>query len=103
MRNEIINLILKIAEDQNPVLPHPVEIAKGSDAGLYGPSGALDSLGLVRFIVEIEAAVEDQFGATLILANDRAMSQKRSPFLTVGTLATFIEELLKETAGQQNP
>ena len=103
MREEIIKLILKIAEDQNATLPRPVEIAKGPEAGLYGQCGVLDSLGLVRFIVEIEAAVEDQFGSAVILANERAMSQKRSPFITVGTLATYIEELLKEAAGQPKP
>ena len=103
MKDKIIKLIQKIAEDLNSTLPHPVEISKGPDAGLYGPGGVLDSLGLVRFIVEIEAAVEDQFGAAVILANDRAMSQKRSPFLTVGTLASYIEELLKENGEQKNP
>ena len=103
MKDEIIKLIQKIVEDQNPTLPRPVEISQGPEAGLYGPSGVLDSLGLVRLIVEIEAAVEDQFGTAVILANDRAMSQKHSPFLTVGTLATYIEELLKENEKPQNP
>jgi D-alanine--poly(phosphoribitol) ligase subunit 2 len=100
MREEITKLILKVAEEQNPTLPRPVELHQGSEAGLYGVSGVLDSLALVRFIVELEAAVEDRFGKSLILASERAMSQRRSPFLTVGSLAAYIEEILKETNAQ---
>jgi hypothetical protein len=99
MKDEITKIILKIAEEQNLTLPSPVDISKGAEAGLYGPGGVLDSLALVRFIVEIEAAVEDRFGTSVILASERAMSQRRSPFLTVGALAEYTEEIIKE-AGQ---
>ena len=102
MRSEITELILKAAENQSATLPRPIETAKGADAGLYGPDGALDSLALVRLIVEIEMAVEDKFGTPVTLANERAMSQKRSPFLTVGSLAAYIEELLSEAGVKQS-
>ena len=100
MSAEITKLLLRVAEEQNPTLPQVVEIARGAEAPLYGPGGPLDSLGLVRFIVEIEAAVEGQFGCAVALANERALSQKHSPFLTVGTLAAYLEEVLKEAAAQ---
>ncbi len=102
MKDEIITIILKIAEEQNPTLPTPVEIAKGAEAGLYGPGGVLDSLALVRFIVEIEAAVEDRFAVSVILASERAMSQRRSPFLTVGTLAEYTAEIVAEESAPKN-
>jgi len=96
MNTKITELILRIAQEQNPSLPHAVEVARGSEAPLYGLGAPLDSLGLVRFIVEIEAAVEDEFGCAVVLASERAMSQKHSPFLTVGSLAAYLEGLLKE-------
>jgi acyl carrier protein len=101
MSSEIVELILKAADSQKASLPRPIETQKGAEATLYGPDGALDSLALVRLIVEIEMAVEDKFGTPVTLANERAMSQKRSPFLTVGTLATYIEELLNEAGVKQ--
>jgi acyl carrier protein len=56
----------------------------------------LDSLGLVRFIVEVEVALQERFGKPIPLANDQAMSQRRSPFLTVGTLTEYIKRRLEE-------
>jgi acyl carrier protein len=101
MKNNLIELILRIAEEMNPTLARPIDIAKAAEAGLYGFSGILDSLALVRLIVEVEVAVEDQFGVALVLASERAMSQRRSPFLTVGSLADYIEALLQEAKASQ--
>jgi hypothetical protein len=33
--------------------------------------------------------VREQFGGSLVLADERAMSQTRSPFRTVGSLADY--------------
>lgn len=96
MKSEIVELVLRVATEQNPMLPRPIEVAKGAAAELYGPGGVLDSMALVQFIVEIEAALEEKFGVAVTLASERAVSQRRSPFLTVESLATYTEELLKE-------
>ena len=42
-----------------------------------------------RAIAEIELRVREQFGGSLVLADERAMSQTRSPFRTVGSLADY--------------
>ncbi len=61
---------------------------------LYSPKGALDSLTLVFLISELEEAVEDQFGEIITLADERAMSQKISPFRTVNSITHYIFRLL---------
>jgi len=66
------------------------------DTTIYGNDSRLDSLGLINLIVAVEQNIEDEFDVTITLADDRAMSQKRSPFNTVGTLTNYIEILLKE-------
>ena len=66
------------------------------DTTIYGNDSRLDSLGLINLIVAVEQNIEDEFDVTITLADDRAMSQKRSPFKTVGTLTNYIEMLLKE-------
>jgi hypothetical protein len=50
----------------------------------------------VRFILQVEEAIEDEFETTIVLADEKAMSQKNSPFRNIGTLAEYIEKILKE-------
>ncbi len=63
---------------------------------LIGQEAILDSLGLVSLVVEVEQRLTDDLGLTLILADERAMSQKRSPFRSIGALADYICDLIAE-------
>ena len=58
--------------------------------------GSLDSFGLVNLIVALEQRVEDEFGVSLTLADEKAMSTSRSPFRTVSTLREYVQKLLKD-------
>jgi acyl carrier protein len=60
------------------------------DTRLLGRQAVIDSLGLVTLIVDLEQRLSDEHGLVVTLADERAMSQKRSPFLTVGSLADYI-------------
>lgn len=64
---------------------------------LYGEKGYLDSLALVRLIVSIEVMILKEFGKKIVLADEKAVSQKRSPFRTIESLAGYAEKLLNET------
>ncbi len=66
------------------------------DTVIFGQNGLLDSLSLVTFIVDLENAVSVESGKDIILAGEKAMSQKNSPFMTVKTLSEFIKMLLDE-------
>ena len=66
------------------------------DTTIYGNDSRLDSLGLVNLIVAVEQNIEDDFDVNITIADERAMSQKRSPFRTIGILADYIDRLLKE-------
>ena len=60
---------------------------------LVGQDAVLDSLGVVSLIVEVEQRLDMEHNVSVTLANDRAMSQRNSPFRTVGVLADYICEL----------
>jgi acyl carrier protein len=96
MKNELTELILQTAREENL---HGVD---NPGSVLYGPGAVLDSFGLVRFIVALEAAIEARFAAAVVLANQHAMSQKRSPFRTVDSLASYVEQTLVEAGRQRN-
>ena len=64
------------------------------DTDIFGAQGYLDSLGLVAFLANLEMRLSEN-GVKITLASEKAMSRKQSPFLTVRTLADFIEEQIK--------
>jgi acyl carrier protein len=63
---------------------------------LVGKDAVLSSLGLVSLIVNIEQKLSDDFGLIVIIADERAMSQVKSPFRSVGSLSAYIEKLISE-------
>lgn len=68
------------------------------DTVLVGPDAVLDSLGVVQLIVEVEQRVEAAHSISVTLANDKAMSQRNSPFRTVGVLADHVVATAQEAA-----
>ena len=68
----------------------PAPATVNADTALFGRGGWLDSMGLVTLVVEVEQLLAERFGLQVTLADDRAMSQRSSPFRTVGTLVAYI-------------
>jgi len=66
------------------------------ETALWGSGSTLDSLSLVTLIVSIEELLSDKLGVSIVLANERALSRRASPFRTVATLEAYIQELLDE-------
>ena len=96
----IVHVIFDAIDELNYQLPEEQRLEKSIDTVLFGRAGRLDSLGLVNLIVEIEQKAEKEFGVTVTLADERAMSQKSSPFRTVANLANYISLLLEETSNE---
>lgn len=87
---KIVNLAVV---EINETLDEKVDVSLGEDAPVYGREGALDSLSLVSLILLIEEKAEDEFGKTIAITDDRAMSQFRSPFRTIGAIADYVTAL----------
>ena len=104
MKKRIIECIHAAIDDANQNRDGKEPLEKAPETPIHGPSSGLDSLGLVNFIVVLEENLEHAFDTVLVLSDDRAISATPSPFLTVGTLADYIEARLKEdgaaTAGE---
>jgi len=97
-RQRILEVIHAVIDDLNAQWSDRPPIAKAGDAVLFGREGALDSLGLVHFVVGVEQGLAETLGVSVTLASDRAMARQHSPFRTVDRLADFIAELLREPA-----
>jgi acyl carrier protein len=65
---------------------------------VVGPGAVIDSIGVVSLIVDIEQRLEMEHEISVTLANDRAMSQRNSPFRTPAVLADHILTTMLEAS-----
>ena len=91
-----IDLIFSAIDELNQRLTPDRQLDKDINTILFGESGQLKSLELVNLILIIEEKLEEEFDLLISLTDERAMSQKRSPFRTVARLADYINLLLKD-------
>ena len=94
-REDIYNIVLEAIDMSNHIREEGKEIPKAIDTKLYGTDGHLDSMGLVAFLIDVEELLLDE-DIQIALSDERAMSQKNSPFNTVTSLVDYIETLLKD-------
>ena len=95
---EITRLLYEVVDEINERLTRDRRLTKSPDTILFGKGGNLDSLGLVNLITLTEQKVEDKFGITITLADERALSPKETRFKTIGTLVDYVCLLLEEKA-----
>ena len=91
---EIVLSALRDAVEQNGGDPTAVT----DETVIVGPGAVIDSIGVVSLIVDIEQRLEMEHEVSVTLANDRAMSQRNSPFRTPAVLADHI--LTTESEGR---
>ena len=98
MREKIVAIIEQAVRDAGDSLSAEAKASLSTETPLYGKQGILDSIGLVSMIAEVEQEVEDAFGHSVTLADEKAMSQVRSPFRTIGSLADYVCQILEPAA-----
>ena len=91
----IIAAIYRAVDWINGELRPDRQLIKAGETRLLGSQSVLDSMHLVSLIVAIEREVEDMFGVTLTLVDERALSMKESPFRSIQSLADYIGILIK--------
>jgi acyl carrier protein len=69
------------------------QLEASPNAPLYSRTTALDSLGLVALLIEVEEALRDA-GCEVSLSDERAMSLRYNPFRDVPSLVDYIHNML---------
>jgi len=92
----VLGAVYRAVDWINGELPPDRQLTKAPETRLLGSRSVLDSLHLVSLLITIEREVEDIFGVSLTLANERALSMKESPFRTIESLASYIGVLMSE-------
>ncbi|RBQ26577.1 MULTISPECIES: hypothetical protein [Arcobacteraceae] len=96
MRERIENIIYEALKELNEELENETFFNPTLKTKLYGGSGALDSLALVSFIADVEDKISETFDKDIVLADEKAMSAKTSPFRNIESLTLYIKSLLEE-------
>lgn len=94
--DRILALVLDALRLTNQTRLAEAQLEVSPTAPIFGPASPLDSLGLVGLLIDLEEACE-QAGYVVVLSDERALSETRSPFRDVPSLAAYIARL---TAGE---
>lgn len=90
----VVQAVKEVADEQGLVVPADL----GEATRLFGEGGLLDSLALVSLVIAVEQGMEERFGKRVELSDDKALSQKNSPYRTVGSLAAYAAGELESRA-----
>jgi len=87
-------VVLQAVRTANLARDASSQLDVSATAPLFGSASPLDSIGLVALLLDIEEAFET-LGRPIVLSDDRAVSQKRSPFRSVASLVDYIARLIR--------
>lgn len=85
-REEIVDLIVNTLED----ICGKVACGPSVSGSLFGSGGVLDSVGLLHLVVNLEERLAPLVGKPVRLVSSDTMSQGKSPFRTVDSLADYV-------------
>ncbi len=100
-RESIHRLVLKRLALLGAEIGKPELGQATDDTHLLGGQSPLDSIGLVTLIADLEGDIQREFGKSVTLADEKAMSRTLSPFRKVGTLVAYVEEKLQPVTGDR--
>jgi acyl carrier protein len=91
----IQGVVLEAMRATNQARDAASQLTVSAEAPIFGPDSPLDSLGLVGLLLDVEEGLQ-AIGCDVVLSDERAVSQKRSPFRNVGSLVAYISTLARE-------
>jgi|688.fasta_scaffold01447_16 hypothetical protein len=95
-KESIVSLLLSVLKSHFDEIDEHIDLSERENVKLFGGDGLLDSIGLVTFVVEVEERLEDEFDVSVVLADEKAMSRRTSPFARISYLADYILEVVNE-------
>ena len=96
--DQVMQCVLEAVAELNEQLEPGRRLDVAPETTLLGASSSIDSLGLVNLILLVEEKLEEGFDQPLSLSDEKAMSQTKSPFRSVRSLAEYARGLLQEKA-----
>lgn len=92
-RPDLLAVIFDAVDEFNKPRDREEWLRKSEDTELVG-SMTLDSLSFVDFIVALEGKIAERFDVSITIADERAMSERNSPFRNIESLVDYLVKLL---------
>lgn len=97
INDRVLQAVFRAVDVLNQQLMQNEQLEKSRDTRLFGPSGKIDSLGLVNLIVATEQEIEKEFQTSINLAADLDLTEQQNAFETIENLASYITSLVGAT------
>lgn len=91
MRERILEVITRVIGEINDEMGYDNLNNASESTVIFDGDNGIDSLSLVLLVSTVEAEINKEFSANILIASEKAMSMRSSPFRTVDSLATFIQ------------
>ena len=94
IKEKIEKIVLESLADALAEVEADTRVTKETD--IYGGDSPLDSTSVVSLVVDLEMKLADDLGLVVSLTDERAVSQKTSPFRNVKSIVDYIMILHQE-------
>ncbi|HSD74326.1 MAG TPA: hypothetical protein VLB75_06120 [Steroidobacteraceae bacterium] len=94
MREDLTQMIVSATRELAAEQGIDIDTTLDANTRLFGEGGLLDSMALVSLVIAVEQALEEKYDVAVALADEKALSQRSSPYRTIGTLAAYAEQEL---------
>jgi len=98
MRDEIFHIVGAALKDLNEELDYDSLREIDGSTPIFGGVEGIDSLSLVALVASLEHQISKTFEKQVVIADEKVMSERNSPFKTVDTLVEFISAKLSNGA-----
>ena len=89
--NELfLELIFAAITEVNIQQPPEYQLKLNKDEFLISDKSCIDSLGLITLLINIEEKVSNKFKKNLNLLDEKYISEENTPFKTLGSLASWL-------------
>ena len=95
MKEKILNIVLQQLKEIGEEQEIKELINCKANTPIYSRNGTIDSITLVYLVTELEEAIELNYDKIITLVDEKAMSQKISPFRSANSLADYMIKLIE--------
>lgn len=89
-------IVYPVTQEFRATASRPDRLKSEPATPLFGPSGALDSVAFVSFLLAIESKTNEVTNRSIRILDAKAFSQKQNPFADLGSVARYLESRLNE-------